>query len=124
LSVVAVVALSSESLLESCKENAWPGGEAWQALSLSCLKRVVKTCRLRSRLGRARALSWREGRAVRRGLAGGLLLGSLVRVQVAGEVLMRELLGIEVLDLEAGELRVQTFPLSRSMVWTTARHLL
>ena len=30
----------------------WRGGEARQALSLSCLTRTVKTCRLRSRPGR------------------------------------------------------------------------
>jgi hypothetical protein len=38
-----------------------------------------------------------------------LLLGSLVRVQVAGEVPVHEPLRIEVLDLEAGELRAQSF---------------
>ena len=61
-------------------------------------------------MGRTRALARREGRAVRRGLARGLLLGSLVRVQVAEDVLVHELPGIEVLDLEAGGLRAQSFP--------------
>jgi hypothetical protein len=47
---------------------------------------------------------------IRRSLAGGLLLGFLVRVQVAEDVLVHEPLGIEVLDLEAGELRAQSLP--------------
>ena len=50
-----------------------------------------------------------ERRAVRRGLARRLLLGSLVRVQVAGEVLVHEPRGIQVLDLERSELRAQSF---------------
>ena len=61
-------------------------------------------------MGRTRAIARREGRAVRRSLAGGLLLGSLVRDQVAEDVLVHELLGIEVFDLEAGELPAQSFP--------------
>ena len=40
----------------------------------------------------------------------GCCWGSLVRVQVAEDVLVHELLGIEVLDLEAGELRAESFP--------------
>src|SRR6185312_6166840 len=44
------------------------------------------------------------------GLASGLLLGSMVRVQVAGEMLVHEPFGIQVLDLEVGELWAQPFP--------------
>jgi hypothetical protein len=40
-----------------------------------------------------------------RGLPGWLLLGLLVLVQVVEEVLLHEPLGIQVLDLEVGELR-------------------
>ena len=43
-------------------------------------------------------------------LARGLLLDRLVRVQVAEEVLVYEPLGVQVFDVEAGELRAQSFP--------------
>ena len=51
-----------------------------------------------------------ERRPVRCGVGRGLLLGCLVRVQVAEEVLLHEPLGVQVLDLEVGELRAQSFP--------------
>ena len=63
----------------------------------------------RVRVGR-RALAWRERRTVRYGLARGLLLGSLVRVQVAEEARLHQPPGIEVFDLEAGEFRARSFP--------------
>ena len=47
----------------------------------------------------------REERAVRRGLARGLLLGFLVRVQVAGECFCTNRLGFRSSISKAGELR-------------------
>jgi UDP-N-acetylglucosamine 2-epimerase len=71
---------------------------AMGAVALACF-----TCSLQVghvRAGR-RVLAGCERRAVRRGL----LLGCLVCVQAAEEVPLREPLGIEVLDLEVGQLR-------------------
>jgi len=71
---------------------------AMGAVPLACF-----TCSLQVghvRAGR-RVLAGCERRAVRRGL----LLGCLVCVQVAEEVPLREPPGVQVLDLEAGELR-------------------
>src|SRR6266571_6557208 len=59
----------------------------------------------RSRPAGRRVLARRERRAVRCGL----LLGCLVCVQVAEEVLLREPPGVQVLDLEVGQLRAQSF---------------
>src|SRR5260370_13282594 len=75
---------------------------AMGAVALACF-----TCSLQVghvRAGR-RVLARRERRAVRCGL----LLGCLVCVHVAEEVLVREPLGIQVLDLEVGQLPAQSF---------------
>ena len=81
------------------------------ALSRSCLTRTSENSRLTSRSGRMAALiRGEQGRAVRCGLAHGLLLGCLVPVELVEQVLLDEPLGVQVLDLEVGELRSQSFP--------------
>src|SRR5216684_6533691 len=76
---------------------------AMGAVALACF-----TCSVQ--IGHVRAGRRVPAGCERRAVRCGLLLGCLVCVQVAEEVLVREPLGIEVLDLEVGWLRAQSVP--------------
>src|SRR6516164_206405 len=74
--------------------------------------------------GHVRAGRWVPAGRERRAVRCGLLLGCLVCVQVAEQLLVREPLGIEVLDLEVGQLRAQPVPqvvMAASAIWRRSR---